>query len=120
MNQNPADNYFRPSDLARFGEIGRAGDNAASAFFDYYAKATSEGNLTKREKSLIALAVAHALKCPYCIDSLGNSCLDQGLSEAEMIEAVQVAGAMAAGVTLVHSTQLLGHIDARKSQPEQP
>lgn len=105
--------YFKPSDLKRFGEIGRANPASTDAFFEYYGKVMADGALTKREKSLIALAVAHALRCPYCIDSIGNSSLDQNLTEAEMMEAVHVAGAMAAGVTLVHSTQLLGHVDAR-------
>lgn len=111
---NPETNtYYKPTDLKRFGEIGRSNPEATNAFFDYYGKVMAEGALTKREKSLIALAVAHALRCPYCIDSISNSSLDQNLTEAEMMEAVQVAGAMAAGVTLVHSTQLLGHVDAR-------
>ena len=105
--------YYQSSDLGRFGEIGRSNPALANGFFDYYGKVMETNRLTKREKSLIGLAVAHALKCPYCIDSLSSSCLDQGLSEAEMMEAVHVAGALATGVTLVHSTQMLGHIDAR-------
>lgn len=108
--------YYQSSDLGRFGEIGRANPAAAAGFFDYYGKTMEDNRLTKREKSLIGLAVAHALKCPYCIDSLSTSCLDQGLSEAEMMEAVHVAAALAAGVTLVHSTQMLGHIDARAAK----
>lgn len=103
--------YYRRSDLGRFGEIGRRTPALAESFFDYYGKVMADGSLTSREKSLIALAVAHALKCPYCIDSISGSCLQSGLSEEEMMEAVHVAGAMAAGVTLVHSTQMLGHID---------
>jgi len=105
--------YYRPSDLGRFGEIGRSNPAIATAFFDYYGKVMADDRLTKREKSLIALGVAHALKCPYCIDSISNSSLDLGVSEAEMMEAVHVAAAISAGVTLVHSTQLLGHVDAR-------
>lgn len=113
MNAMPNETYFKPSDLKRFGEIGRSNPALGQAFFDYYGKVMEPGALTKREKTLIALAVAHALRCPYCIDSTGNTSLDQNLSEAEMMEAVQVAGAMSAGVVLVHSTQLLGHVDAR-------
>ena len=107
--------YYRPSDLGRFGEIGRSNPAVAGAFFDYYGKVMADDRLTKREKTLIALAVAHALKCPYCIDSLTHGGLDLGISEAELMEAVQVAAVIAAGVTLVHSTQLLGHVDARKA-----
>lgn len=85
----------------------------ADTFFSYYTQVLAENHLSRREKCLIGLAVAHALKCPYCIDSLGNACLEAGLSEKEMMEAVHVAAALAAGVTLVHSTQLLRHLDAR-------
>jgi len=110
------DSYYLPSDLGRFGEIGRSNPELGDAFFAYYGKVMDEGRLSKREKSLIALAVAHALKCPYCIDSLSHGCLEQDLEESEMMEAVQVAGAMAAGVTLVHSTQMLGHVDAAAAE----
>ncbi len=107
--------YFQSSDLGRFGEIGRSNPELANAFFDYYGKTMADGKLTKREKGLIALAIAHALKCPYCIDSVSNSLQDQGVAEAEMIEAVHVAAVMSAGVALVHSTQMLGHVDARQA-----
>ncbi|MCB1231751.1 MAG: arsenosugar biosynthesis-associated peroxidase-like protein [Verrucomicrobiae bacterium] len=113
-----ASSYYLPSDLGRFGEIGRSNQELGSAFFDYYEKVMADGSLSAREKSLIGLAVAHALKCPYCIDSLSGTCLGQGLGEAEMMEAVQVAGALAAGVTLVHSTQMLGHVDAFRQKDE--
>lgn len=108
-----AGTYYKTSDLGRFGEIGRSNPALAKSFFDYYGKVMTDDRLTKREKSLIGLAVAHALRCPYCIDSLSGSCQDIGLSEAEMMEAVHVAAALSAGIALVHSTQLMGHVDAR-------
>lgn len=110
-------NYYRPADLARFGEIGRSSPALAGAFFDYYGQVMADDRLTQREKSLIALAVAHALRCPYCIDSVSGTCIDLGWSEAEMMEAVHVASALSAGIALVHSTQLLGHVDARAAAP---
>ena len=107
--------YFQSTDLGRFGEIGRSNPALAAGFFDYYGKVMEDNRLTKREKSLISLAVAHVLRCAYCIDSVSHSCMAQGLSEAEMMEAVHVGAAMAAGVTLVHSTQLLGHVDRQQA-----
>ena len=50
-------------------------------------KRIAEGELTEREKSLIALAVAHAVQCPYCIDAYTRACLDKGSNLAEMTEA---------------------------------
>ena len=52
-------NYYESKDLDRFGEIGQFRGELAEKFFDYYNAVTGEdGALTKREKALIALAVA--------------------------------------------------------------
>ena len=103
--------YYQPQDLGRFGEIRRANPKLAESFFAYYGQVMGEGNLTGREKALIALAVSHALKCPYCIDSYTTSLHKMNVSEAEMSEAVHVASAMAAGIALVHSVQMMNKID---------
>jgi 4-carboxymuconolactone decarboxylase len=49
--------YYDPADLAKFGEIGKDAPELAKKFFDYYAEVFKEGELTEREKALIALAV---------------------------------------------------------------
>src|SRR5262249_347693 len=72
-------NYYESKDLDRFGEIGQFRGELAEKFFDYYNAVTGEdGALTKREKALIALAVAHAKQCPYCIDAYTTQCLENG------------------------------------------
>jgi alkylhydroperoxidase/carboxymuconolactone decarboxylase family protein len=103
--------YYQPQDLGRFSEIRRANPKLADSFFAYYGQVMADGNLTRREKALIALAVSHALKCPYCIDSYTGALHKMNVSEAEMSEAVHVAGAMAAGIALVHSVQMMNKID---------
>ena len=64
------------------------------------------GKLTEREKSLIALAVAHTEHCPYCIDAYTTKCLSLGLTSDEMMEAVHVGASMVAGAVLAHATQM--------------
>ena len=66
----------------------------------------AEGALTAREKALIALAVAHAVQCPYCIDAYTQACLEQGANGEQMTEAVHVAAAIRGGATLVHGVQM--------------
>ena len=44
--------------------------------------------------------------CPYCIDSYTQTLLEMGVDEEEMTEAVHVAAAMKAGITLVHGVQM--------------
>jgi alkylhydroperoxidase/carboxymuconolactone decarboxylase family protein len=102
-------NYFDPKDLKNFGKIGEWQKPMADKFFDWYGEVFKEGALTEREKSLIALGVAHALQCPYCIDAYTSGCLTKGADEEQMMEAVQVAAAIRAGTTLVYSTQMMGH-----------
>jgi 4-carboxymuconolactone decarboxylase len=98
--------YYDPSDLPRFGEIGKDAPELARKFFEYYAEVFREGELTEREKALIALAVAHAVQCPYCIDAFTRACLEKGSNLAEMTEAVHVVTAIRGGASLVHGVQM--------------
>jgi alkylhydroperoxidase/carboxymuconolactone decarboxylase family protein len=100
------DSYYNPDDLKNFGEIGKEAPELARKFFDYYQAVFAEGELSAREKSLIALAVAHAVQCPYCIDAYTRTCLEKGSNTAEMTEAVHVATAIRGGASLVHGLQM--------------
>jgi alkylhydroperoxidase/carboxymuconolactone decarboxylase family protein len=98
--------YYKPEDLPKFEEIGEEAPELAKKFFDYYQAVFAEGELTEREKSLIALSVAHAVQCPYCIDAYTQTCLEKGSNRAEMTEAVHVATAIRGGASLVHGVQM--------------
>lgn len=98
--------YYNPEDLAKFGTMGEEASELWDKFMQYYGAVFAEGALTAREKSLIALAVAHAVQCPYCIDSYTQDCLSKGVDEEQMTEAVHVAAAIRGGATLVHGVQM--------------
>ena len=98
--------YYNPEDLPKFGTIGEESPELWEKFISYYGAVFEEGSLTAREKSLIALAVAHAVQCPYCIDSYTQDCLSKGVYEEQMTEAVHVAAAIRGGATLVHGVQM--------------
>ena len=107
-----ADNsYFNSEDLKKFGNITKWSETLGTKFFDYYGEVFKEGALTAREKSLIALAVAHAVQCPYCIDAYTSSCVVKGAEEEEMMEAVHVAAAIKSGATLVYGVQMMNQND---------
>ena len=99
--------YYDPADLRKFGKITEWSEELGNKFFDYYGKVFEEGALTAREKSLIALAVAHTEQCPYCIDAYTGDCLKKGADEEQMMEAVHVAVAIRGGASLVHSVQMM-------------
>ena len=98
--------YYDPQDLPKFEEIGKDASAPAQKFFDYCRAVFAGGDLTEREKALIALAVAHAIQCPYCIDAYTQACLEKGSNVSEMTEAVPVAVAIRGGASLVHGVQM--------------
>ncbi|HEU0014677.1 MAG TPA: arsenosugar biosynthesis-associated peroxidase-like protein [Longimicrobium sp.] len=100
------EHYYHAHDLPRFGEIGRDAPELAEKFFAWYNAVFAEGALSEREKSLIALAVAHAVQCPYCIDAYTSDCLGKGADREQMTEAVHVAAAIRGGASLVHGIQM--------------
>ncbi|HEX7069419.1 MAG TPA: arsenosugar biosynthesis-associated peroxidase-like protein [Rhodothermales bacterium] len=104
------DTYYKPEHLPLFGTVEQGNKELADAFFNYYGKVFLDGALTAREKALIALAVAHTIQCPYCIDAYSTECLQKGADLEQMTEAVHVATAIRGGSSLVHATQMLEHV----------
>src|SRR5712691_4391264 len=88
------DGYYHAHDLAKFGEIGKNRPDLAEKFFAWYGAVFADGALSSRDKSLIALAVAHAVQCPYCIDAYSQESLKQGADLDQMTEEVHVAAAI--------------------------
>ena len=104
------EHYYHRSDLPKFGAIAEGSPALAKKFFDWYGAVFADGALSEREKALIALAVAHAVQCPYCIDAYTQDCLAKGSDLEQMTEAVHVAAAIRGGASLVHGVQMLGQV----------
>ncbi|MBI5481860.1 MAG: carboxymuconolactone decarboxylase family protein [Deltaproteobacteria bacterium] len=103
------DSYYHAADLPRFSTIGENRPELAKKFFDWYGAVFADGALSAREKALIALAVAHAVQCPYCIDAYSTGSLEKGADLDQMTEAVHVAAAIRGGACLVHGVQMRNH-----------
>ena len=99
--------YYNESDLAKFPEISEFQKELGDKFFAWYGSVFKAGALTEREKSLIALAVAHTVQCPYCIDAYTQDTLKKGCTEQQLMEAVHVAAAIRGGASLVHGVQMM-------------
>ena len=103
------DHYYHSQDLAKFGQIGENAPELAKKFFAWYGAVFADGALSAREKSVIALAVAHAVQCPYCIDAYTKDALEKGADLDQLTEAVHVAAAIRGGASLVHGVQMRNH-----------
>ena len=104
------DTYYNPDDLKKFGNISEFQKSLGDKFFAWYTEVFKDSALTAKEKSLIALAVAHAVQCPYCIDAYSTDAVEKGYSEAQMMEAVHVAAAIRGGSSLVHGVQMMNKV----------
>jgi len=105
------EHYYHAKDLGRFAEMGHEAPELWQKFLDWYNAVFKEGALSEREKALIALAVAHAVQCPYCIDAFSSGSLEKGATPEQMTEAVHVAAAIRGGASLVHGVQMRNRID---------
>jgi alkylhydroperoxidase/carboxymuconolactone decarboxylase family protein len=105
------DHYYDAHDLPRFSEVGKEAPALWEKFLGWYSAVFAEGALTEREKALIALAVSHAVQCPYCIDAYTTGSLEKGATPEQMTEAVHVAAAIRGGASLVHAVQMRNRLE---------
>lgn len=98
--------YYDAQDLARFGEVGKDVPELWEKFLGWYGSTFAEGALSEREKCLIALGVASALQCPYCVDAYTKNCLEKGADVEQMTEAIHVASAIRGGAALIMGVQM--------------
>lgn len=103
------DAYYDSKDLAKFADLGEVRGELTEKFFEWYGAVFEDGALSAREKALIALAVSHAVQCPYCIDAYSKDSLEKGADLEQMTEAVHVAAAIRGGASLVHGVQMRNH-----------
>lgn len=66
-----------------------------------------EGALSSKEKSLIALACAVAVKCEHCVKAHKKNALAVGASMDEILEAAAVAGQVRLGSGFTFASFLL-------------
>jgi 4-carboxymuconolactone decarboxylase len=105
------DTYYHPPDLAKFGDLGKDAPELWKKFQEWYGAVFAEGALTEREKALIALAVSHAVQCPYCIDAYTQETLKHGCDLEQLTEVTHVAAAIRGGAALVHGVQMRNHLE---------
>lgn len=103
--------YYNAKDLKKFGNIAEWDKPLADKFFAWYGEVFEEGALTAREKAIIALAVAHAVQCPYCIDAYATDCLQKGVTNEQMMEALHVTAAIRGGASMVHGVQMMNKVN---------
>ncbi|MDT8278659.1 carboxymuconolactone decarboxylase family protein [Roseomonas mucosa] len=91
------------------------------AAFDAFSRQVfAEGALSAKTKQIVAVAVAHATQCPYCIKGHTRAALRAGATREELMEAIWVATEMRAGGAYAHSTLALATLEEEEAKQKGP
>lgn len=99
-------------DMKNLGNLKRLDEHAPEAMQAFWAfdkAAFTEGELSAKQKQLIAVAVALTTQCPYCIELHTKAAREAGGTDAELAETALVAAAIRAGGAVTHATHLFNH-----------
>jgi AhpD family alkylhydroperoxidase len=82
-----------------------------------FSRATfAAGALDEKTKQLIAIAVAHATQCPWCITGHTRGAAEAGATPEEIMEAIWVAAEMRSGAAYAHSTYALRTLEEHEQR----
>lgn len=102
---------YQKENLKNLNQLKNIVPDQLQAFSEFNSAVLKEGALTKKEKEIIAVAIAHVTECPYCIDSHTRSAKAEGASLEELVEAVFVVAGVEAGGAVTHSTHMQNALD---------
>lgn len=94
--------------LSKLPEIRRLNPTAMQAFEHFDRAAMAPGAISRRNKELIALAVALTTQCPYSLEIHRANARNAGATDAEIAEVIFIAAAMRATSTIAHGTHVVG------------
>ena len=93
--------------LKKLPKTGTLAPDAMAAFWAYDNAALVSGAIPKKYKELMAIAVALATQCVYCIEVHRQQAVKAGVTEQELAEVIHIAAAVRAGGAITHGTHLL-------------
>lgn len=101
-----SNNFYEKDQHKHLNKLNELAPEQAEAFSNFNTEVFKEGALSKKEKEIIAVAIAHVTKCPYCIDGHTKQAKAEGATLGELVEAVMVTAAVEAGGAVTHSTNM--------------
>jgi AhpD family alkylhydroperoxidase len=98
-----SEQFYKKEDIRKINVLAQLVPETMQALVEVNDKVFQEGALSTKTKELIAIAVAHATGCAYCIDIHTKNAMRQGATEEEVAETILVGVAMRASAALSHS-----------------
>jgi AhpD family alkylhydroperoxidase len=95
--------YSDPTDVKHLRDIRHAAPKEFEAWLNLdKIVGREDGAIPRKYRELIAIAVAVTTQCPYCLDAHTKAAKENGVTEAELSEAVMIATALRAGAGATH------------------
>jgi AhpD family alkylhydroperoxidase len=107
-----SDHYHDPADVKRLKDM----RGLAPADYEAWVNlnrivARTDGAIPRKYRELIAVGVAVAIQCPFCIEAHAKGAKAAGATREEIVEATLVASAIRAGAATTHGTMALKFFD---------
>ena len=106
-----SNNFYDKTNTRHFNKLKELAPDQVQAFSEFNEAVFQEGALSKREKEIIAVSIAHVTECPYCIDSHTRKAKKEGVTLEELVEAVFVVAGVEAGGAITHGTHMQNALD---------
>ncbi len=103
LDGESVDGFYTPGSASPLERLGAGAPAAMRGYGALQEAAFAPGELDTRLKTLVAVACAHNLRCPYTIERTVQQALAGGSSKEAIAEAIFVAIEMAAGACLGHA-----------------
>jgi len=91
--------------------LGKKDPKVLQALYRYKNEVLKEGALTVREKELIATAIASTLRCEKCLEFHAEAALEQGATNKEIMEAIEVAMYLTGPSAMIWTERIDDYID---------
>ncbi|NLY78817.1 MAG: alkylhydroperoxidase [Lysinibacillus sp.] len=92
--------YYKKNNRLLMKNLRELAPELFKSFSQFHGQVFRQGALSKKEKEIIAVAIAHVTECPYCIDVHTKKAKLLGATITELIEAVFVVSTIQASGVL--------------------
>ena len=96
---------------SRMGSFAAGSPSTMRAFGGLVNAATSDGELDKSTKELMAIAISISVRCEDCIAYHVSNAVSLGVSRNEVVETINVAIEMGGGPATVYGAKVLEAFD---------
>ena len=104
--------YHDANDLKFFREMSKLSPEEFNAWLNLdHIVGREGGQIPRRYRELIALAVAFTTQCPYCVEAHTKAAKLAGVKREEISEAAFLAAALRAGGAATHGAMALKFFD---------